>query len=87
VFYNPKTSRPYPDVRKSFKAALKKAKIKDFHFHDQRHTRGSMLAMEGVDVLSIKELLTHSRLTTTQKYMHLSPEHKRRATNRVQIAV
>jgi integrase len=85
VFFYPYTEKPYTDVRKSFKKALEKAKISDFHFHDTRHTRGSMLAMADVDPATIKEELTHSRLSTTERYIHIAKEHRRKAANKVQI--
>lgn len=38
-----------------------------------RHTFCSHLAMRGVAGRSIQELAGHVNLTTTQRYMHLSP--------------
>jgi site-specific recombinase XerD len=35
------------------------------------------LAMRGVDLLSIKTLLGHTDLKTTQIYAHLAPQHLR----------
>ncbi len=45
--------------------------------HKLRHTYASRLAMKGVDLLSIKTLLGHTDLKTTQIYSHLAPQHLR----------
>jgi integrase len=38
-----------------------------------RHTICSHLAMRGVSARAIQELAGHQHLSTTQRYMHLSP--------------
>ncbi len=75
VFYNPETLKPYYDLKKSFAAALKKAHIIDFHFHDLRHTFASRLVMGGVDLTTVKELLGHKSITMTLRYSHLASAH------------
>lgn len=44
--------------------------------HILRHTFCSRLAMAGAPALAIKELAGHTSLTTTMRYMHLSPSAK-----------
>jgi len=46
------------------------------HIHVLRHTFCSHLAMRGVAAIAIKELAGHVSLTTTMRYMHLSPKEK-----------
>jgi integrase len=41
--------------------------------HKLRHTFCSHLAMRGAPVKAIQELAGHANLTTTMRYMHLSP--------------
>ncbi|MDD5546411.1 MAG: site-specific integrase [Candidatus Omnitrophica bacterium] len=78
IFVNAK-GKPYTDIRKSFHAALHKAGIRDFRFHDLRHTFASQLAMAGVDLNSIRELMGHKSIKMTLRYSHLSSGHKKRA--------
>jgi site-specific recombinase XerD len=47
--------------------------------HMLRHTFCSHLAMRGAPPLAIQELAGHTSLTTTMRYMHLSPSEKDRA--------
>jgi integrase len=81
VFVNPVTGGPYGDIKTGFNRACKKAGIKDFHFHDCRHTFASHLVMAGVDITTVKELLGHKTLTMTLRYAHLAPSHKVRAVD------
>ncbi len=76
VFYDPKTGRKWGDLKRSFYSALRRSGIKDFRFHDLRHTFASHLVMAGVDITTVKELLGHKTLSMTLRYAHLAPSHK-----------
>jgi len=75
VFFNRDTDLPYGDIKTGFNRACKKAGIRDFHFHDLRHTFASHLVMAGQDITTVKELLGHKTLTMTLRYSHLAPAH------------
>jgi integrase len=66
-----------------WREALTKAGIKDFRFHDLRHTCASLLAMNGASLLEIAQVLGHKSITMTQRYSHLCTEHKANLTDRV----
>jgi integrase len=72
---------PLERVNKGFKAALSRAGIQDFRFHDLRHTFASHLLMRGGALKDVQEILGHKTMTMTLRYAHLSGEHKRRAVN------
>lgn len=79
VLYNNATGRSFGEVRNSFQAACRRAGIRDFVFHDLRHTFVSNLVMVGVDITAVKELIGHKALTMTLRYAHLAPSHEVRA--------
>lgn len=64
---------PYLDLRAAFAAALEAAQIKDFHWHDLRHTAASYLAMAGTSPLEIAKILGHRTMAMVARYSHLSP--------------
>jgi site-specific recombinase XerD len=70
------------DTRKWFRAALREANIRNFHWHDLRHTFASRGIMSGIDLRAMQELLGHSSLAMTEKYAHHSKEHLQRAVEK-----
>jgi integrase len=69
------------DLPKSWEKFLETAGIKNFVWHDLRHTFGSRLAMKGVDIYTISKLMGHKTITMTQRYAHLSPGFLHEAVN------
>jgi site-specific recombinase XerD len=65
------------------KRVIPEAGIRDFHWHDLRHTFASRLAMVGVDIRTIQELMGHKNITTTMRYAHLTPAHLQSAVERL----
>lgn len=61
----------------AFKKYVKEAGInKDVHFHTLRHSGAThYLSKKKWDLRSVQVFLGHSRITTTEIYTHISPEH------------
>ena len=79
IFKNPETDLPFVDIKKAFNNAVKSAGIENFRFHDLRHTVGTRLAENNVPVNVIKEILAHSDIRTTMRYVHLTDDSKTNA--------
>ncbi len=79
VFVNKETGLPYKDVKRAFKSACKRANISDLRLHDLRHTFASRLIENGVDLITVKELLGHSTVKMIERYTHPNHKQKRRA--------
>lgn len=69
--------------REWFERALKLAKIKDFRWHDMRHTFASRLVMAGVPLRTVQELMGHKTIQMTCRYAHLAPQHTLEAVQRL----
>ena len=59
--------------RLGIRAQLKKP----LHPHSLRHTFATHLAAKGANLAALKELMGHSQLSTTEKYLHVTPEYLR----------
>jgi integrase len=71
-------------IRSAWEAAVKRAQLKDFRFHDIRHTTASYLTMDGTSTREVAEVLGHKSLQTTKRYSHLANAHKRKLVNRLE---
>jgi site-specific recombinase XerD len=60
-------------VIKAIRSAQRVAGLANAGVHVLRHTFCSHLAMKGAPARAIQELAEHADLSTTQRYMHLSP--------------
>lgn len=71
-----------PSVRKmridsntAWRAALKRAGIENFRFHDLRHTWASWLVQSGVPLSALQEMGSWESIEMVQRYAHLAPNH------------
>jgi integrase len=62
-------------VEGSFEDLLKRAGIKDFRFHDLRHSFASWFMMNGGDLYELAKILGHSDIKMTERYAKLARQH------------
>lgn len=66
-----KTSTPWQNLKAPFLRALELAEIKDFRWHDMRHTAASYLYNSGASFELIGKILGHRTTHMTLRYSHL----------------
>ena len=59
-------------LRKRFKKAAVAAEVRQLRFHALRHSAGSLIARE-TDARWVQGFLGHSKLATTERYLHAKP--------------
>lgn len=73
-------------ANKTVKAWVKRAKIdKSITWHNARHSFGTNLIFNEVDILTASKLLGHSSMKHTQRYVDASNEMKQNATKAINI--
>ncbi len=75
VFPGP-TGERMRSLKTAWGKVAKAAGLKNFTFHDLRHSFASKLVQMGVDLNTVRELLGHSDIKMTLRYAHLAPEHR-----------
>ncbi len=73
------TRHIYRSADASLKRICRRAGLRKIGWHVLRHTFASHLAMKGVPLKTVQELLGHATIEMTMRYAHLSPEVKRDA--------
>jgi integrase len=71
------------NINKSWNGVVKKAGLDNFKFHDLRHSFASRLVQSAVDLNTVRELLGHKDIQTTQIYAHLDPDNLAKAVAKV----
>ena len=87
LFRSPRGGGRAVDIRHPWEAAVQRAGLEDFRFHDLRHTAASYLAMSGATTNEIAAILGHKTLSMVQRYAHLTTEHAGSALVRMESAV
>ncbi len=70
-------------ISRYFKRAIRAAGLdEDLHLYSLRHSFASNLALRGVPIVTVKDLLGHSSIVTTQVYSHSDLESLQKAVSK-----
>lgn len=82
VFSN--TDRPVLSIKRALKTAAKKAGItRPVSPNMIRHTFATLSLMAGVNIMEVKEIMGHSQIKTTTRYLHTLQQHLKTAVQKV----
>ena len=77
IFVSPRNpEQPRKKIWNCWTALLKASKIDNFRFHDARHWCASNLLRNGADLAVVKEILGHTTIVTTSRYLNVLQEEK-----------
>jgi integrase len=77
-------NKPRSPLSQAHDRLIERAKLPDFRLYDCRHTYGSRSAEAGVDLATLRDLMGHSRIEMTMRYVHVSEEHKAAAVQKLE---
>ncbi len=84
VFYNHETGKPFVDLKAGFALACRKAGIEGVTWKTLRHTFASRLLDQGVDIVTVQQLLGHSTVLVTMRYTHTNLDSKKAAVAKLE---
>jgi site-specific recombinase XerD len=83
TFFTTRWRDRFKDVKGALIAAVKRAGLGKVTWHLFRHTFASRLTRDGVDIVTVKELLGHADINCSMRYAHSNDDAKRRAVRPV----
>lgn len=71
---NPKTRKPFTEIKHAWQTARAEAHLHDLRIHDLRHSAASFMINAGVDLYAVGKVLGHANHASTLRYAHLSQD-------------
>ncbi len=85
VFVNPKTNKPWVNIRKKFKRALKKAELpENTWFHDQRRSFITNARRRGVDESTVMSMSGHKTRSAFERYNIVEEHDQENAVEKIE---
>lgn len=83
LFPSPQGGGKLTDIKKLWASLMKDASIQGLRLHDLRHTFATRCLQAGADVKTVSELLGHSDISITSRYLHSDDTVKAAAVARI----
>ena len=69
---NPKTRKPFTDIKHPWETAREAAGLDGLRCHDLRHCAASFMISAGIDLFAVGKVLGHADHQSTMRYAHLA---------------
>jgi integrase len=87
IFKDKRHNNEIAAISQKFRIIVKKLRFNEgitdprhkVYFHTLRHTFASWLAIQGTPLYTIAKLMGHKSIAMSERYSHLSPDHKKQA--------
>lgn len=76
IFTNPDTNTRYKCFYRGFTSVLRLADVKNFTFHDTRHTSATRMVAKNIPIPVVQSILNHKKIQTTMRYAHTMQEQQ-----------
>ena len=64
------------DHKRGFRKMIRIARLADIRFHDLQHTFATRFVLQGVDLITVQQLLGHAKIATTARYAHTADKNR-----------
>lgn len=71
---NPRTLKPFSEMKRAWDTARNAAGLSDVRIHDLRHSAASFMINAGVDLFAVGRVLGHADHKSTMRYAHLAQD-------------
>ena len=79
--------KPVAEIKVGFKAALRRAGIEDFRFHDLRHCAATNLRRAGIDTLTAMKIVGHKSERMHRRYNNINEADLLQAAARINTLI
>lgn len=88
LFPNPKTGKPFSNLKKQWDTIRKLAQLSEkTRMHDLRHTYATRVLAAGRSLFEVQKLLGHADAKTTLRYSHISEQQLREAAGAAAVTL